>query len=66
VLVGQAVGARAIHLAAGHQWHRVAHTSADVDVAGRDRLATSGAKLRTADGGVSKIIFIFLHILILL
>ena len=37
-----------------------------VDAAGRDRLAAAGAQLRAADGGVSKIILVFLRILILL
>ena len=66
VLVREAPGARTVHLAAGHQWHRVAHASAVVDVAGRDRLAATGTQLRAADGGVSKIILIFPHIFILL
>ena len=55
-----------MYLAASQKWHRVAHTSADVDVAGRDRLAATGTQLRAADGGVSEIIFIFPHIFILL
>ena len=37
-----------------------------VDVTGRDRLAASGAQLRAAVGGVSKIILVFLPIFILL
>jgi transposase len=37
-----------------------------VDVAGRDRLAATGTQLRTADGGVSKILSLFLSIFILL
>ena len=48
------------------EWHRVAHTRAVVDAAGRDRLAATGAQLRAADGGVSEIILVFRHILILL
>ena len=37
-----------------------------IHAAGRNRLAATGAQLRAADGGVSKIILIFAHILILL
>ena len=37
-----------------------------VDALGRDRLAAAGAQLRAADGGVSEIILIIPHILILL
>ena len=66
VPVRQAPGARTVHLAASREWHRVAHPSAVVDAAGRDRLAAAGAQLRAADGGVSKIILVFLPILILL
>ena len=54
------------HLAAGHQWHRVAHPSATRDVPGRDRLAATGAQLRAADGGVREIFLVFARIFILL
>ena len=65
-LVRQATGARAVHLAASGERHGFADAGAAVDAAGRDRLAAAGAQLRAADGGVSEIIFIFAHILILL
>jgi hypothetical protein len=62
----EATGARAIYLAASHQRDSFAHASAVVDVAGRDRLAATDTQLRTADGGVSKPILLFLSIFILL
>jgi len=65
-LFRQATGARAVHLATGHQWHGFAHASAAVNAAGRNRLAATGAQLRAADGGVSEKVFIFPRIFILL
>ena len=44
--------ARAVYLATGDEWNGLADGSAALDVAGRNRLASSGAH-RAADGGVS-------------
>src|SRR5258708_21511584 len=55
VLVREAIGARAVHLAASGERNGFADGSATLHAAGRDRLAASGAQLRSADGGVSKL-----------
>ena len=54
VLVRQAAGARKIHLAASGERNGFADGGAALDVVGRDRLASSGAQLRAADGGVNE------------
>src|SRR5271170_5158923 len=66
VLVRETTGARKVHLAASGERHGFVDARAVVDVAGRDRLAAAGAQLCAADGGVSKIVLVFLWILILL
>src|SRR5271168_4841265 len=60
VLVRETTGARKVHLAASGERHGFADARAVIDAAGRDRLAAAGAQLRSADGGVSKIVFRFL------
>src|ERR1700694_5715221 len=62
VLVRQEAGAWAVSVATSGERHGCAHASAAVDVVGRHRLEATGAQLRAADGGVSKIILIFPHI----
>lgn len=66
VLVREEAGARKVHLATSGERNGIADARAVVDVAGRDRLAAAVAQLRSADGGVSKIIFVFADIFILL
>jgi hypothetical protein len=56
VLVREETGARKIHVAASGEWNSVTDASAAVDAAGRDRLAAASAQLRSADGGVSKMV----------
>ena len=66
VLVREAAGARAIHLAAKHQRDRFVDARAVVDVAGRDRLAAAVAQFRSADGGVSELFLVVACIFIML
>jgi len=49
----ETLGARKIYLAASGEWNGFTDAGTVVDVAGRDRLAASGAQLRSADGGVT-------------
>ncbi len=66
VPVRETAGAWEIHLAASSERNGFADAGAVVDAAGGHRLATAGAQLRAADGGVSKTVLIFLCIFILL
>ena len=51
-LFAKRLGARAIYLAAIDERHGFADARAAVDAVGRDRLATTGAHVATAGGGV--------------
>ncbi len=51
--VREKIGARPLPLAASNQWNCGADTCPTIHVAGRDRLATSGAQLRSTDRRVS-------------
>jgi hypothetical protein len=66
VFVRETAGARKVFLAASDERNGSSNAGTVIDVAGRDRLAASGAQLRAADGCVSKIILVFLSIFILL
>jgi len=57
VSVCQKTRARAIHLAAGDERDRFVDARATLDVAGRDRLASSDTHAGAADGRVSKDFF---------
>jgi hypothetical protein len=56
VFIRKKTGARKIPLAASDERNGGADACATIDVAGRDRLATSSAQLRSADGGVKEFI----------
>ena len=49
-------GARKISLAASDEWDCGSDTRTVVHAAGRNRLAASGAQLRSTDGGVKEFI----------
>jgi hypothetical protein len=51
----ETIGARPIYLATGNEWNGVADTSTAFDVARGDRLASTGAHVRAADGCVTAI-----------
>jgi hypothetical protein len=55
VLICEAIGARKIFLAASDQRNGFADASTVIDVAGRDRLASTGAQLPSRSGGVKRI-----------
>jgi hypothetical protein len=55
-LFAKTIGARKIHLAASDERNGGADSGTVIDVAGRDRLATSSAQLRSTDGGVKEFI----------